>query len=183
VKQFSKKQSIETALTEINIFKLIQQHHHEAHQYISKLSSHETTSKDLFLIYELGGTALSKQMFDVKGEFYEGARVYFVHHQQFYFMLKKDKPLFKKFISTMLWILDFLSSLDIIHADIKPDNILVTYENKELKSLQLIDFGSSFEFSKAKYIGMSTPEYLCPEILSYLANKEREDAQSLQILL
>ena len=50
-------------------------------------------------------------------------------------MLKKDKALFKKFISTMLKVLDFLSSLDIIHADIKPDNILVTYENKEIKSL------------------------------------------------
>jgi len=49
--------------------------------------------------------------------------------------IKRDKALLKKFIILLLKVIDFLSSLDIIHADIKPDNILVTYENNELKSV------------------------------------------------
>lgn len=70
----------------------------------------------------------------------------------------------------MLEILIVLSESDIVHADIKPDNILLILDSEThwLQSIKLIDFGSSFFFSNAKYIAMSTPEYLCPEALEYL---------------
>lgn len=60
-----------------------------------------------------------------------------------------------------------------MHADIKPDNILVDYdsETKEIKSLKLIDFGSAFSFDNPHSISMSTPEYLAPEVLEHLENK------------
>lgn len=44
----------------------------------------------------------------------------------------------------MLEVLAVLSESDIVHADLKPDNILVIFEGDDLKSLKLIDFGSSF---------------------------------------
>ena len=34
------------------------------------------TSKDYWLIYELGGTPLSKFFFTMKGSFYKGERIY-----------------------------------------------------------------------------------------------------------
>jgi serine/threonine protein kinase len=41
-----------------------------------------------------------------------------------------------------------------------------------LKSLKIIDFGSSFSFSKVSTsIELTTPEYLAPDILEYLDNK------------
>lgn len=42
--------------------------------------------------------------------------------------------------------LALLSKLGIVHADLKPDNILVDFDEDTLKivSLKLIDFGSAF---------------------------------------
>jgi hypothetical protein len=37
-------------------------------------------SKDLWLIFELCGKPLSKAMYEVKGEFYRGERIYSVGH-------------------------------------------------------------------------------------------------------
>ena len=66
-----------------------------------------------------------------------------------------------------------LSELKIVHADIKPDNILVSYsvERKEIMDLKLIDFGSAFSFDSPSNIQASTPEYLAPEVLEYLDNR------------
>lgn len=58
--------------------------------------------------------------------------------------------------------------MDIVHADIKPDNILVDYDGHSIKSLKVIDFGSSFVFSKVKSVPATTPEYLAPEVLTFM---------------
>ena len=43
-------------------------------------------------------------------------------------------------------IFDVLSKFGIVHSDIKPDNILVEFNENEtdIKSIKLIDFGSAF---------------------------------------
>ena len=61
-----------------------------------------------------------------------------------------------------------MSDLDIVHADIKPDNILVDFDGKTIKSLKVIDFGSSFVFSKVRSVPATTPEYLAPEVLAFM---------------
>lgn len=52
----------------------------------------------------------------------------------------------KDFIRRMCEALTLLSRLGIVHADLKPDNILVEYdeENYRITSLKIIDFGSAF---------------------------------------
>lgn len=41
--------------------------------------------RDLWLIYEMcAGKTLNEHLFDVKGEFYKGERLYMVHHSDFY---------------------------------------------------------------------------------------------------
>ena len=41
--------------------------------------------KDLFLIYEVcTGKTMNEHLFDVKGEFYKGERIYFVNHSILY---------------------------------------------------------------------------------------------------
>lgn len=103
--------------------------------------------KDLWLIYELcEGRTLGEHMFEVKGEFYKGERLYMVHHGPLYHALRNNTRLMQDFLARMCDALGLLARLSIVHADLKPDNVIVDYdpENQQIKSLKLIDLGSSF---------------------------------------
>jgi serine/threonine protein kinase len=103
--------------------------------------------KDLWLIYELcPGKTMNELLFDVKGEFYKGERIYMVHHSSFYFALRANILLLKEFLLRMIDALNLFAKLSIVHADLKPDNIIIEYdeENQTISSLKIIDLGSSF---------------------------------------
>jgi serine/threonine protein kinase len=46
----------------------------------------------------------------------------------------------------MIDALNLFAKLSIVHADLKPDNIIIEYdeENQTISSLKIIDLGSSF---------------------------------------
>jgi serine/threonine protein kinase len=69
--------------------------------------------------------------------------------------------------------LEVLAKRSVVHADLKPDNILVDFDGKRITGIKLIDFGSSFLFSneEGSKITASTPEYLAPEVLALLESK------------
>ena len=80
----------------------------------------------------------------------------------------------------MTKFLGLLYKAGVVHADLKPDNILVDYDENQNKivSMKIIDLGSAFllnhEEEKLKdqiEFGQSTPEYLPPEIQLYLTRK------------
>ena len=103
--------------------------------------------KDLWLIYELcEGRTLNELLFEVKGEFYKGERLYKVHHGPFYHDVRMNLNLLRDFLSRMCDALSLFAKLSIVHADLKPDNIIVDYdpESKQILSLKIIDLGSSF---------------------------------------
>jgi hypothetical protein len=47
---------------------------------IARLIDDIDENKDYWLVYEVGSHSLSKHLFDVKGEFYKGERIYHVQH-------------------------------------------------------------------------------------------------------
>jgi hypothetical protein len=62
--------------------------------------------KDLWLIYELcNGKTMNELLFDVKGEFYKGERIYLVNHSVFYHRLRNDLDLLADFIRKMTSVL------------------------------------------------------------------------------
>lgn len=83
-----------------------------------------------------------------------------------YNKIRADIRILKEILRKLLEALDLLQHRNIIHADLKPDNILVEYNGNEITSLKLIDFGSAFFFNQPFGIRMSTPEYLPPECLN-----------------
>jgi len=63
--------------------------------------------KDLWLIYEVcSGKTMNEAMFDVKGEFYKGERIYLVQHSVFYHQLRNDLALLSDFIKQMSGVLE-----------------------------------------------------------------------------
>jgi hypothetical protein len=62
---------------------------------------------DLWIVFELCGKPLSKQIFEVKGEFYKGERIYSVVHSNRIFELLERNGCsnFKKFIVTIAQVL------------------------------------------------------------------------------
>ena len=58
-----------------------------------------------------------------------------------------------------------------MHADLKPDNILIEFDGVKISELKLIDFGSAFLFNNVTNITATTPEYLAPEVLQFLENR------------
>jgi serine/threonine protein kinase len=103
--------------------------------------------KDLWLIYEVcPGRTMNEHLFEVKGEFYKGERVYMVHHGNFYHALRNNFDLLRDFIYRMCETLSLFAKLSIVHADLKPDNILIDFDEQtqQISSLKIIDLGSSF---------------------------------------
>lgn len=114
---------------------------------ICKLLDYVEDKKDLWLIYELcAGKTMNEELFEVKGEFYKGERIYMVHHSAFYHLLRNNLSLMADFLKRMTLVLNLFNEAGVVHADLKPDNILVDFdeENQKLRSLKVIDLGSSF---------------------------------------
>jgi hypothetical protein len=51
---------------------------------ICKMNFNKADSKDIWIGYELGGETLNTLLFNVKGAFHNGQRMYCIEHQQFY---------------------------------------------------------------------------------------------------
>lgn len=61
--------------------------------------------------------------------------------------MKQNRPVFRDYIRKMLEILDVLQEVEIVHADLKPDNILVEHDGESITDFKIIDFGSAFNYS------------------------------------
>ena len=173
IKQFPKKADYSSGKVEALILQRIFQTEIDPSEFpgikhIAELLDIVEDKKDLWLVYELGGMTLTKNLFEVKGEFYKGERVYHANYQQLYYAMKKNRDVLIDFMTRMLQVFELLSALDIVHADLKPDNILVDFDGEKIKDLKLIDFGSAFIYSEATSVSMSTPEYLSPEVLKFI---------------
>lgn len=67
-------------------------------------------------------------------------------------MMKSNVNLLRVLIKKIAETFDVLSEFKIVHADIKPDNILVNFDGREIKDVKLIDFGSAFSFENPSNI-------------------------------
>ncbi|XP_066159331.1 serine/threonine-protein kinase GL21140 [Euwallacea fornicatus] len=62
--------------------------------------------------------------------------------------------------------LTYLHNLNIVHRDVKPENLLVEMDKGKVKCLKLGDFGLACEVTSPLYTVCGTPTYVAPEILT-----------------
>ena len=135
---------------------------------IPKIYEFYEDNNDIWFSFEKGGKSLSSLSYKIKGEFEKGERIYHIQKGNFLKLLFSNIRQFKLFIKKILLGIEFINNNGIIHSDIKPENILIEYNNNydifEITSIKIIDYGSAFSYENTSAISSNTPEYLCPEI-------------------
>ena len=136
-------------------------------EIIPKIYEFYEDNNDIWFSFEKGGKSLSGLSYKIKGEFEKGERIYQIQKGIFLKLLFTNIKQFKSFIRRILLGIEFINNNGIIHSDIKPENILIEYNNDdnfEIKSIKIIDYGSAFYYENTSSISSNTPEYLCQEI-------------------
>lgn len=136
---------------------------------------------DTYIFYELCGESLGSTLYELKGEGNIGnERVYRViqifnfkiKYKPIYHYMRKDHSLLKTLIFELAHSLLILSDCNIVHSDLKTENILIklkkTQAGWQIAQTKLIDYGSTFTFGNLKHFSMATPEYMAPEILNFI---------------
>ena len=130
----------------------------QSHRLICGLVAEVKTDDALWLTTELGGPSLaSLTWLKVEGEYTrvcgQSSRTYRVDRGHFWHELFEDekdvtKPVAHKklrvLLARLLEAVEHLSASGIVHADIKPDNILI---DTTTAVPRLCDFGSAYEFA------------------------------------
>lgn len=81
----------------------------------------------------------------------------------------------------ILKALVFLESHNIIHCDLKPENIMLI--DKAAHSLKLVDYGSGCFRSEQVYTYVQSRFYRAPEVILRIPYSERVDIWSLGCIL
>lgn len=113
-----------------------------------------------FMAYELAERSLAKALYDMKGEFYNGERVYKINLTDFYWNFVRP-PSLKRFIREMASSIDQLIQQQFSHNDLKPENLLIGLDGK----IKICDYGSMSLLKHSEARNMITPEYMPPEVL------------------
>ncbi|XP_042558874.1 striated muscle preferentially expressed protein kinase isoform X2 [Clupea harengus] len=78
--------------------------------------------------------------------------------------------------------IDYLHHNDIIHLDIKPENILMADRNSD--QIRICDFGNALKFTpnESQYCKYGTPEFVAPEIVSQTPISKATDIWPIGVL-
>jgi len=75
--------------------------------------------------------------------------------------------------------LDFLHNVcNLVHTDIKPENICIIFNDDKTFNIKLIDFNNSCSFSEIIITTIQTRQYRCPESILHLKWNETSDIWS-----
>uniref|UniRef100_A0A3Q0T6R0 Serine/threonine-protein kinase 17A n=1 Tax=Amphilophus citrinellus TaxID=61819 RepID=A0A3Q0T6R0_AMPCI len=90
----------------------------------------------------------------------------------------------KRLMRQILEGVAFLHQNNVVHLDLKPQNILLTSSSPLLGDIKIVDFGLSRIISTHQELReiMGTPEYVAPEILNYEPISTATDMWSIGVL-
>ncbi|KAL0248312.1 hypothetical protein GEMRC1_003548 [Eukaryota sp. GEM-RC1] len=142
------KDYFDQSLDEIKLLKLLNDTDEEENFNIVRLFNYFYHREHLFLVFEL-----------LKENLYEAFKYNHRHENDPYFTL----PVIQSIARQLLTSLAFCHDLDIIHSDIKPENILIRSYTRRL--IKLVDFGSSCFTHDHLSSYVQSRSYRAPEVL------------------
>lgn len=89
----------------------------------------------------------------------------------------------KRMTSDLASALTYLHSLNIVHRDVKPENLFVVNLPDGMRSLKLGDFGLAEETHEPLYTVCGTPTYVAPEILLETGYGLKVDVWAMGVIL
>ena len=97
---------------------------------------------------------------------------------------KLPEPEAALIMKQLFFALHYLQRHDVIHRDVKPENIILTKTQDNKLQAKLIDFGlGTFHSKKDMIKKCGTPGYVAPEILNYGTYDFSVDIYSLGIVM
>ncbi|CAG9319145.1 unnamed protein product [Blepharisma stoltei] len=93
-----------------------------------------------------------------------------------------SEELARKITLKLLEVLEYLHSKNIVHRDIKLENILLVSKSSDIE-IKIIDFGLACESNGSLTMRCGSPGYLAPEILKLQPYNEKVDIYSTGIVL
>jgi serine/threonine protein phosphatase PrpC len=161
-------------------------------QYVIKFAPIEALEDEPILDMFVKEVWMAKRL---KAGFFPKAAVPKKRTHRYYIMSYIDGLSLKKFIAKkpltvdmsvelaqfLLKMSQFLTKLDLVHGDVKPENIIVT-KRKEKFVFKMVDFGSITEaYSNVSRAG--TPSYLAPERFSQAPITEQTEIYAIGVTL
>ena len=116
-----------------------------------------------------------------------GTRLYAIPMEFYPYNLRRWKDLNRP-ISNTLQVLSVLSKKfqllhdkGIVHADVKPENVVIKNEGQESESqsVRIIDFGESFKFGENRFVDLQTAYYRAPEV--FLSNHHSDFGSAIDV--
>jgi serine/threonine protein phosphatase PrpC len=161
-------------------------------QYVIKFAPSEALEDETVLDFFVKEVWMAKRL---KAGFFPKAVVPKKRTHRYYIMTYIDGVSLKEFIAKkpltidmamelsqfLLKMSQFLTKLDLVHGDIKPENIIVT-RRKEKFVFKMVDFGSITEaYSNVSRAG--TPSYLAPERFNQAPITEQTEIYAIGVTL
>jgi serine/threonine protein kinase len=123
------------------------------------------------LICKVYGYAEDDEAYYIIMEYLEGMDLYeYIRNNPFIF---SNNPEYFWFVVTMILNgITYLHSMNIVHMDIKPENIFILLDNKgKIIGVKLIDLGLSISINYIQKCFRGTPQYMAPEFFDASAEK------------
>jgi len=161
-------------------------------QYVIKFSPAEAIEDESILDFFVKEVWMAKRL---KAGFFPKAVIPKKRTHRYYIMSYVDGVSLKEFVAKkpitvdmsialaqfLLNMSQFLSKLDLVHGDIKPENIIVT-KRKEKFVFKMVDFGSITEaYTNVSRAG--TPSYLAPERFEQAPISEQTEVYAIGVTL
>ncbi|CAG9334225.1 unnamed protein product [Blepharisma stoltei] len=158
----NKKRFHQQGFVEVKVLKTLKQNDPQNKYNVVHMLESFIFRKHLCIVFEL----LSTNLYDfMKSNHFHGLSV----------------PLIRKFAFQMLQCLKLSKRLNIIHCDLKPENVLLKQSNRS--SIKVIDFGSACFEEQKLYTYIQSRFYRAPEIILGIPYSPAIDMWSLGCIL